>query len=138
MYTVTVLIVIVTVYVLMYKYSPSSVLTARAYKKTLQNSTILMNIHSVARADFVMPGAPDHSVKHSPTLAINIAFLKMYSYGSLHIYVTGFWKITLMGALLIQRKTYFNNLKLCYSPALAATRLDFSAKMEQFTTFKSS
>ena len=54
------------------------------------------------------------------------------------IYVTGFWKITLMDALLIQRKTYFNNLKLCYSPALAATRLDFSAKMEQFTTFTSS
>ena len=34
-----------------------------------------------------------------------------------------------MGALLIQRKMY---LKLCYSPALAAMHLDFSAKMEQF------
>ena len=43
-----------------------------------------------------------------------------------------------MGALLIQRKMYFNNLKLCYSPALAATCIDFSAKMEQFTTFKNS
>ena len=54
------------------------------------------------------------------------------------INVTGFGKITLMGALLIQRKSYFNNLKPCYLPALTATHLDFSAKMEQFTTFKSS
>ena len=39
-----------------------------------------------------------------------------------------------MGALLIQRKMSFNNLKLCYSPALVATCLNSSAKMEQFTT----
>ena len=55
-----------------------------------------------------------------------------------HDYVTGFWKITLMGILLIQRKSCFNNLKLCHSPALAATNVDFSAEMEKFTTFKSS
>ena len=45
-------------------------------------------------------------------------------------YVTGFWKITHMSALLIQRKTYFNNLKHCYSPALAATRMDFSSNSQ--------
>ena len=42
----------------------------------------------------------------------------------------------LMDALLIQRKMYFNNLMHCYSPALATTRMDFSPKMEQFTTLK--
>ena len=31
---------------------------------------------------------------------------------SVYTYVTGFWKITLMGALLIQRKTYFNKENL--------------------------
>ena len=43
-----------------------------------------------------------------------------------------------MGALLIHRKRYFNILKHCYSPSLAATCMDFSPKMEQFIiSFKS-
>ena len=48
-------------------------------------------------------------------------FACMFSFNKI-FNVTGFWKITFMGAMLIQRKTYFSNLKLCYSPALAATR----------------
>ena len=42
------------------------------------------------------------------------------------------------GCIVDSEKKAFYYLKLCYSPALVATRLDFSAKMEQFTTSKSS
>ena len=85
------------------------------------------------------------SYTHVVQIAVPYAYgctVRVYAYTYTvcipYTYVTGFRKITLMGALLIQRKTYFTNLKLCYSSALAATCLDFSAKIERFTTLKSS
>ena len=44
---------------------------------------------------------------------------------------------TIFKIMVDSEKNIFNNLKHCYSPGLAATRIDFSLKVEQFTTFKS-